>query len=367
MKVNRIVTRHLQFDMGNKLWNSQQRWSKKQIVLVFLETDDGHIGVGEGWTAGGSPQALIRTIEDDIAPLVIGREPYYVQRIWADVNRTTALSSRRGIVAAALAAVDTALWDLLGKVTNTPLYQLLGAYDDKVHCYASAGLYGQDKTPADLRAEMTGYVAQGFRDVKMKVAGVSLVEDIERVKAARDAIGSAGRLMVDANYTLNVPDSLRMAQAFAPYDIYWLEAPVHPEDVSGQAKVNAHSPIPVCGNETETGVDRFRALITQRAVEYVQFDVAACGGISEGRRIADLAAAFHMPCTLHASSTAVLLAASLHLAASLSNLDSVEFHRLHQWLFDRLPDDTFKVHEGGQVAPPQGAGLGIDLHYDDLI
>ena len=78
MKVNRIVTRYLQFDMGNKLWNSQQRWSKKQIVLVFLETDDGHIGVGESWTGGASPQALIRTIEDDIAPLVIGREPCYV-------------------------------------------------------------------------------------------------------------------------------------------------------------------------------------------------------------------------------------------------------------------------------------------------
>ena len=93
----------------------------------------------------------------------------------------------------------------------------------------------------------------------MKVGGVSLEEDVKRVKAVRDAVGPNARLMVDANYTLNVPKSLKMAQAFEPHEIYWLEAPVSPDDVSGQAKVNALSPIPVCGNETETGIDRFRS------------------------------------------------------------------------------------------------------------
>ena len=366
MKITRIVTRHLQREMGNKVWNSQTRWRHKDMVLVFLETDTGLIGLGEAWTTGGSPQALIRTIEDDLGPVLLGADPHYVTRIWSDIYKSTALSSRRGIVSSALGAVDTALWDLIGKAAQAPLYQLLGAYTDQVPCYASAGLYGLDKAPADLGAEMAGYIQQGFRDVKMKVGGVALKEDIERVKAARQAIGATGRLMVDANYTLDVPRVLRMAKAFEPYDIYWLEAPVPPDDIIGQAKVNALSPIPVCGNETEHGADRFRELILQRAVEYVQFDIAACGGISEGRKIAHLAASFNMPVTLHASSTGILLAASLHLAASLPNLDSMEYHMLHQWLFDKLPEGTFKPAQGGLVRPPPGPGIGIELHYEDV-
>jgi len=172
--------------------------------------------------------------------------------------------------------------------------------------------------------------------------------------------------MVDANYMLNVPDALRMARAFAPFEVYWLEAPVPPGDVAGQAVINDRSPIPVCGNETEFGLAGFRRLVEARAVEYVQPDVAVCGGVSETCRIASLAAAHNLPVTLHSSSTAVLFAASLHVAAAIPNLESVEYHMLHQWLFDRLPADTFKPSDGGLVAPPPGPGIGVELYPDDL-
>ena len=366
LKIQRVVTKHLVFELDDCFWNSQQRWAKKNIVLVFLETDSGLVGIGEGWTGGGSPEALIRTIEDDLAPRLIGKDPRYHIRIFADVWKTTSLSARRGIVSAAISAVDMALWDLIGKAFQTPVYQLLGVFSKKVPCYASAGLYGRGKDQNALADEMRGYLNLGFSNVKMKVGGVSLEQDLERVKAVREAIGDSSRLMVDANYTLNVPQSLKMAKAFEPHDIYWLEAPVSPDDLSGQAKVNAQSPIPICGNETETGVDRFRELITHRAVEFVQFDIAACGGLSEGRRIADLAAAFHLPCTLHASSTGILLAATLHLAASLSNLDSVEFHMFHQWLFNHCPDNSFNVEIGGWVRPPEGPGFGLDITLEQF-
>ncbi|MGA1644888.1 MAG: mandelate racemase/muconate lactonizing enzyme family protein [bacterium] len=366
MKIQRVVTKHLAFELDDRFWNSQQRWAKKDIVLVFIETDNGLIGVGEGWTPGASPKALMQTIEEDVGPRLIGQDPRYHTKIFAEVWKTTALNARRGILSIALSAVDLALWDLVGKALQAPVYQLLGAFTDQVPCYASAGLYGKGKDETALAEEMQGYLEQGFSDVKMKVGGVPLEEDVKRVRAVRDAIGPRARLMVDANYTLNVPKSLKMAQAFEPYEIYWLEAPVSPDDVSGQAKVNALSPISVCGNETETGIDRFRELITQRAVEFVQFDIAACGGISEGRRIADLAAAFHLPCTLHASSTGILLAASLHLAASLPNLDSVEYHMFHQWLFDKCPPNAFKPYPRGFVRPPDGPGFGLEIHYDDL-
>ena len=162
--------------------------------------------------------------------------------------------------------------------------------------------------------------------------------------AVREALGPDVRLMVDALYNYDVAEALRFAYAVARYDITFLEAPVSPFDVEGQAEVHGKSPIPVCGNETLAWTAPFRDLITRRATHWVQFDLGACGGIQEGRRIAELAHAFHLPATLHAASSAVLLAASLHLAASIPNAHSVEYHMLHQWLWDLVARRQFSKH-----------------------
>ena len=236
---------------------------------------------------------------------------------------------------------------------------------DHVPVYASAGLYGEGKTPDDLAAEVKGWTGQGFDAVKIKVGGAPLAEDVRRVAAVREAIGPDVRLMVDALYNFDVAEALRFAYAVADYDIAFLEAPVSSFDVEGQSEVQRKSPIPICGNETLAWTAPFRELITRRATHFVQFDLGACGGIQEGRRIAELAHAFHLPATLHAASSAVLFAASLHLAASLPNGHSVEYHMLHQWLWDRAPDGAFAV-SGGRLAPPAGPGHGVTLDPDSL-
>ena len=354
MKIERVTTRLVRREIGGGVWNARSRWATKSMVLAFVETDAGEVGVGEGWTTAGSPEALVRVIEDEVAPLAVGEDPFFVSRVWHGAFAATETSSRAGIVAAALGAVDTALWDLVGRLTGTPLYKLLGAHDDR------------DKTPDDLGAEMAGYVAKGFTTVKMKVAGVPLSEDVARVRAAREAIGPDVRLMVDANYGLTVPEALAMARAFEPFDVAFFEAPVSPYDVAGQARVARQSAIPLCGNETRSWRRDFLELLRADAVDLVQFDLAACGGVSEGRRIADLAAAFHRPCTMHAASSAVLFAASLHLAAACANTHSVEYHMLHQWLWDLAPEGTFAVEPGGYVRPPAGPGIGLGLTPDDV-
>jgi L-alanine-DL-glutamate epimerase-like enolase superfamily enzyme len=305
MKITNVTPQLIERAMDGYLWNPRTRWTKKRMVLVFIETDTGLFGVGEGWTTGGSARALVDTIEDDLAPLLVGQDPHFVTRVGKLARETTDLSNRSGIMGAALGAVDIALWDLIGKAAKLPLYKLLGACDEQVFTYASAGLYGQDKKPEDLGAELGGYVEQGFSAVKMKVGGAPLKEDVARVAAAREAIGPDTKLMIDALYNLSVPEALALARAVERYDIHFLEAPVSAHDVKGQAEVHAKSPIPVCGNETLAWTGPFRELITARAVHFVHFDPAACGGISEGRRIADLARAFNLPCTLHASSTSV--------------------------------------------------------------
>ncbi|MEO1102462.1 MAG: enolase C-terminal domain-like protein [Pseudomonadota bacterium] len=151
----------------------------------------------------------------------------------------------------------------------------------------------------------------------------------------------------------------------APYDIHFLEAPVSPRDIAGQARVAAASPIPICGNESMAWAHYFRDLIMANAVHFVQFDIAACGGITEGKRIGELAQVFHLPATLHASSTSVLFAATLHLAASLPNCHSVEHHMLHQWYWDAAPDGVLSP-QNGILAPPAGPGIGVALTPDDV-
>ena len=365
MKITKVTPRLIEREMAGNLWNPRTRWTKKRMVLVFIETDAGLFGVGEGWTSGGSARALLDTIEDDLTPLLLGQDPYFVTRFGKLALETTENSNRPGIMGAAFGAVDTALWDLIGKAAKLPLYRLLGAYDEQVFAYASAGLYGENKGSDDLGAELRGYIEQGFTAVKMKVGGAPLQEDVARVAAAREAIGPDAKLMVDALYNLSVPQALALARAIERYDIHFFEAPVSVRDVRGQAEVHAKSPIPVCGNETLAWTGPFRELITQGAVHFVQFDPAACGGITEGRRIADLAGAFHLPCTLHASSTSVLFAACLHLGAALANCASVEYHMLHQWFWDLEPEDTF-IARDGFVRPPEGPGLGLAITPDDV-
>ncbi len=363
MRIQRIVTRVLEREMSGQLWNPSRRWSKKTMLLVFVEGDDGKIGLGEVWTGGASVEALVATIEQDIAPRVVGVEAHAFPAVWHAIYKSTDHSSRPGIVTACLGGVDMAVWDLLAKHHGVPLYKYLGACREQVRCYGSAGLYGTDKSPDDLAAEMASYVEHGFDGVKMKIGAVDVTEDVARVAKTRAAIGPQNRLMIDAVYSLDVPASLRLARAVAEYDIHWFEAPVSPRDVTGQAFVNRHGGIPVCGNEGDFGVERFRDLITARAVEFVQFDLAVCGGITAARQIADVADAFHMPCTLHASSTSVLLASTLHFACAIGRCESVEFHMLHQWLFELAPAGAFAVQDS-HVRPPPGPGIGIELSPD---
>ena len=364
-KIKKIIPRLIEREMGGKVWNPRTRFHRKQILLVFVEDQAGRLGVGECWLHGSTPRALIALLEDDLAPLVVGMEPHRISAVTERLRRAVETSNQAGITAAAWSGIEMAVHDLRARQLGLPLADLLGRHRDEVPVYASAGLYGEGKTPDDLAAEVKGWVDQGFDAVKIKVGGAALEVDVERVSAVRAALGPDVRLMVDALYNYDVAEALRFSHAIAPYDITFLEAPVSPFDLDGQAEVHRKSPIPVCGNETLAWAHPFRELITRRAAHYVQFDLAACGGVQEGRRIAELAHAFHLPATLHAASSAVLFAASLHLACSIPNAHSVEYHMLHQWLFDLAPKDAFKA-SNGVLSPPAGHGHGVALDPDSL-
>jgi L-alanine-DL-glutamate epimerase-like enolase superfamily enzyme len=361
-----LETRVVRKTFDKAQWNPRTKWSEKNVVLVVLRTEAGVVGWGEAYCDGGAPSSVTTLVEKDFAPFVVGRSIFDLGAIMSAIRDTMIVSAKGGAAWAAASGIDIALWDALARTLRQPICNLLGCERRRVFAYASAGLYGPGKTEADLAAEMRSYLDMGFRGVKIKIGGASVREDLRRVAAVREAIGPDVRLMVDALYALPVPDALQVSRGLEKYDIHFLEAPVAPQNIDGLARVASAGPVPVAGNEFAYGLDGFGRIIERDAVSYVHLDAILCGGISEARRIAALAASRERPCSFHAASSVVCFAANLQVAASVPNVDSIEFHMLHRMLFDRVDAGTFRL-EDGYVSVPDAPGLGFELDPDALV
>jgi L-alanine-DL-glutamate epimerase-like enolase superfamily enzyme len=273
----------------------------------------------------------------------------------------------------------------MGQATGTPLYRLLGGYRDTLPVYASAGFYARDKDAGALADEVGGYAERGFRCVKIKVgrqpdallnplqdmpaadyATVTFEEDVERVRAARAAIGPRVKLAIDANNAWTPSLALRFMRAVEDQDIYWLEEPVGTEDIDGSAMVAQQLVTPVAGYETESALPGFRELITRRAVDIVQPDVIWSGGITESRKIAALAHAFGLPVIPHNFSSAVAAIANMHFIASIPNGSWLELDQNPNPLRSELFEEPLSVDNGGNIRLPERPGLGVTLNQATL-
>jgi L-alanine-DL-glutamate epimerase-like enolase superfamily enzyme len=359
VRIARLLARVETKRFEKPLRNPRSTWTSKHSFLVFVVADDGSTGVGEAWCEATSPRTLATFLSEELAPLFVGADVEDFQKLWHAAFERTRVSGKPDLALSVLGAVETASWDLVSRSLGRPLYRLLGACTDRVPAYASGGLYGEGRSLDELAQEMAGYVGRGFRAVKMKVAGVPLAQDIDRVAAVRGAIGPDVRLMIDAVYMLDEASALAMARALERFDIAFLEAPLAPGDLPGLRRLTARSPIPIAGNELACGLDAYRDLV-EAGVHVVHMDVNQCGGIAEARRIAALAAAFHRPVSFHCATSAVCLAANLHVAASLPNVESIEYHMVHRMLLDRLPPDRLRL-EAGALVLPDAPGIGVDL------
>jgi L-alanine-DL-glutamate epimerase-like enolase superfamily enzyme len=358
--------------------------ASRNALLVLLETDTGLVGIGESGVAGGPIVSTQTVVERELAPLVLGQDPFEIERLWRLMAVTTRQHGRRGLLMHAIAGIDMALWDLIGKAVGQPVYRLLGQFRDRVPAYASAGFFREGEGLAELAKECRAYREQGFKGVKIKVGrnrGLSpfspmeftagndlctttLAEDLERVRVAREAIGPEMALMVDVNCSWSSETAVKMARAMESLDVFWLEEPVPTDDVDGSAALAAATSVPIAGYETESGMAGYRNLIDRRAVDVVQVDLAWSGGITEARRIAAYAYAHHLPFAPHVFSSAVNLAASLQLAASIPNGTYFELDRNVNRIRDDLIERPFGIDSDGNLALPDAPGLGITLNDD---
>ncbi|MBI3976549.1 MAG: mandelate racemase/muconate lactonizing enzyme family protein [Chloroflexi bacterium] len=375
MKITNVTVDKLSCPLDRAIWDGRGALSPGEggrinrargMALVRIQTDEGIVGLGDAALCGAPPAVVAGAIELYLKPLVVGEDPFYVERIWQKIYRYMGGSGRRGFLVAALSGIDIALWDIVGKALGAPLYKVLGAYRDRVPAYASGGFYSEGKTVEELADETGAAVAAGFRAVKMKIGGLPLSADVARVKAVRFAVGDDCQVIVDANNMYAPKEAIQIARAIQDFDITWFEEPVKTDDVEGSAQVAAAIDIPVAGYETEFTRYGFRDLIARRAVDIVQPDVIWSGGITECRRIAALAAAHDLPCIPHAFTSAMAMVSNLHLLASLPNGGMLEFDRNPNPLRDELFLQPLAIDGEGCVPLPQKPGLGVDLNEETV-
>jgi len=345
--------------------------------LVEIDTDAGLTGLGEakvGVGNLGNYAALVTLIHAELAPLLIGRDPRDVTALWeaiyngtrahyvASHGRTFPVVGRRGITISALSGIDIALWDLLGKSLDQPVWRLLGGrLRERIPAYASGGWAPVGGVGKQLRQ----YVERGHRAVKMRVGlqDKSVDDSAARVREARESLGPEVGLMVDAHGTWSVREAQRFARKVSDCDLAWLEEPVSPDNVTGQAEVRAATDIPIAAGETEQTRFAFRDLIEARAVDVLQPDVAIAGGITETLRICALAATHGLTVAPHLWGGAVLFASGLHLAVATPCVNTLEFSRGENPLLHDLVEEPFDLKDGYVLAPDR-PGLGLTLNRD---
>jgi D-galactarolactone cycloisomerase len=329
--------------------------------------------VGEAFYFGGPAKIAAQLVGDGFGPLLLGKDPMDTSIIWDLLYNWSRDQGQKGIPITAISAIDIALWDIKGKKLGLPVYKLLGgAYRKKARVYAT-GLYEPQNVPSvrdALVEEGLGYKAAGFVGMKLKV-GYGIDADTTLVKALRDAIGRDLYLMVDANHAYNAPEAIRLARAMEPYDIYWFEEPVPPEDLDGYIEVKRNSKILIAGGECEYTRYGFRELINRRAVDILQPDLCAMGGFSEMMKVIAMASAANVPVIPHVWGTSVGLAASLQLFAALPHFPERRFPAEPLFEYDRSPhpfrDGVTReqfVMQNGYLEIPDRPGLGVTLDMD---
>lgn len=284
-------------------WMSLLPVTRGSELLVRVHTDDGLTGIGhtdqshglytidrQGKAALGPAYGVV---PNGIAPLLIGEDPLDNERLWTRMfsltqhKNWTAAGWTRYQILSAIAAVDMALWDIKGKALNLPVYKLLGASRSRVPVYVAGGYYRDGKTNKDLAEECCHYKDIGLKAIKIRVAGVSLEEDVERVRTVRDTFGPGVDLMVDANEAYDEESAVRAAEAYAPFGITWFEEPIHwYEGAEGLRRLAQRISIPIAAGEQAATHWEASHLALHGGLKYMEFDCMRTGGPTEWLKVA---------------------------------------------------------------------------------
>ena len=344
MKVTKVTATSEVQHRDEPMRDALQLLDTRGSCHITVETDQGVSGSSSIYFGRGAaaPGVLAKLVNEELAPEVVGQDPFLVRGIRDRLWNVTDYHGTVGLALFGIAGIDLALWDFAGRALEQPVWRLLGAYRDKMPTYAMVGWLNYDDEK--LKNIVTKALEQGFRGIKMKVGAATLEEDIHRIEAVRSVMDKDHLLMVDANQALSVQDALNRGRVFEEMGCYWFEEPIRADNVDGLAFLAAELTIPIATGENNYGLGQFRQLFERRAVDIVQPDIRRAGGLTECLEIGLTARSFDIPYASHGGG------AHLHVLAALPNAIFLES--------GVLSDDSPVKLVDGCYPLPETPGLG---------
>ncbi len=362
MKIESVVAYPVGLPLEENLQWGAMSVSTKGGIVVEVRTNEGLIGIGEAGFSSEYFSTVGPLINDQLGPLIIGRDPQDISALWHDMMRSTHMWGRRGIETYALSGIDIALWDLFGKITSQPVHRLLGTAQNSVRAYNAPSFKRPDLAIKEaIQAAELGYTA-----IKLRVDG-NLKNAVSLVSQVRTAVGDSMDLMVDANMCYDRRGALALAKELQGLGVFWLEEPIMSRSLSQY--INDHSwladrvDLPLAGGESLLTRYEYIDLMAKLPFDYIQPDAASVGGISELKRIGDMASSWNLKLVPHigcSSGTGIGLAAALNVILSCDNAPLIEVDAYGGLGWEGFLTNPLNVKDGQLISNNQ-PGIGVTL------
>lgn len=346
-------------------------------MFVRVYTDEGVVGTGECIHGGEGAVQLV----EGMKRMLIGENPLNVDMLFEKVRRGYIFNGAiAGNVVSALTGIEIALWDLTGRTTGLPVYQLLGGkFRDNIRLYSDCHA-GKENTPESYAARAKEVVALGFDAIKFDIddAGNPYKLDrwnwsvtpgelhsmVDKVAAIREAVGPNIDVCIDMHGRYDISAAIRVAQALEPFELMWLEEPVPPENIDAMREVKRSTRTPICTGENLFLRYGFKDLLEKQAVDVIMPDIPKCGGLSECRKIANMAEMYYVPFAPHNVCSPLGTIASCHVCASIPNFLVMEWHWVDRPHWHELVLADPPLIRNGRITLPDGPGLGVELNEE---
>lgn len=351
-RITRVEIRMVDLVPKTRRVDAVQSFVSQETPMLTIYDSDGARGTGYSYTIGTGGPSVIALLEQTLVPALLGKDPERIEQIWRDLLFLTYATSVGVITSLALAAIDTALWDLKCRKAGLPLWKALGGTRDKIPLYSTEGGWLHLETKA-LVDDALAMQEAGFRGSKIKIGREHISEDDARLGAVRAAVGTSYEIMTDANQSFSLAEAIRRAAMLENHGIAWFEEPLPADDPAGHAELARHTSVPIAVGESIYALSQFKNYLQTGAASIIQADVARIGGITPWLKTANLAEAFNITVCPH-----FLMELHLSLVCAIPNAKWLEY--IPQ--LDMITQSSLNIKDGYALAPTT-PGLGIEWDW----